>query len=97
MTTPLRLISSRLRGETSAPPPVAMITLCSWDSSRHSSASMVRNAGSPSSAKIALISLPVLRWITSSMSMKMRPSRSATALPTTVLPVPMNPVRTMFW
>jgi hypothetical protein len=52
-----------------------------------------RNEASPSSAKIREIGLPALRSISWSLSTHLKPIRWATARPTVVLPVPMNPTR----
>ena len=52
-----------------------------------------RNVFSPDSWKISAMVIPLLASISSSRSMKVQPSFSASSLPTVLLPAPMSPMR----
>ena len=90
----------RLRGSTTAPPPVAMIRRTSGAGIGRTkvgdggAAPCARKAGSPSSAKMSGMVRPLPRSIRSSRSMNSARCRPASRRPTTLLPLPGSPTST---
>src|SRR5262249_2927652 len=88
---------SRLRfsGPSRAPPPPPMTASPRAHASSIAARSRLRNAASPSDAKIAATDRPALDSISASVSTNGRPRSRASRRPTSVFPVPMNPARMM--
>ena len=91
----LRKSGVQISSLSTAPPPVA-ITADEHSSERRSIwRSISRNVASPSDEKISGIDLKAAISMARSVSMAVHPIRWANCRPIELLPVPLNPIRTM--